>query len=118
MAVFSSRCRLVLIFAFAFIISSCQSDADNSSSVSEVSSLPGVKLYEQNCVSCHGKKGNLGVSGASDLSISSKSREEKIEFIQKGSANGVMQPYGNAFGGNLSDEEISKIVDHLETFVK
>jgi len=109
---------LVLAFSFAALISSCKTDANDSGSVSVVSSLPGSKLYEQNCISCRGKKGDLGVSGASDLSISKKSNEEKIEFIKKGSENGIMQAYGTSYGGNLSDEEINKIVEHLETLSK
>ena len=93
---------------------SCGTDTQESS-VTTVSSLPGVKLYEQNCTSCHGKKGNLGVSGATDLTQSQKTLEEKISFIKTGSGDGIMQPYGINNGGHLSDEEVEKIAKYVET---
>ena len=117
MAIFSTKRWLVLIFlGTASFIISC--DSEEESTVSTVSFLPGNKLYEQNCISCHGKKGNLGVSGATDLSQSQKSLEEKISFIKKGSGDGVMQAYGEENGGFLSDEEIENIANYVETLAK
>lgn len=118
MAFFSTRSRLVLIFlGLSTVFISCES-TEEESSVTTVSSLPGNKLYEQNCISCHGKKGNLGVSGATDLSQSQKTLEEKIAFIKSGSGDGIMQPYGKDNGGYLSDEEIEKIANYIETLGK
>lgn len=118
MAIFSTWSRLVLIcLTFSLIIVSCETE-DDGSSVTTVSSLPGNKIYEQNCISCHGKKGNLGVSGATDLSQSQKTLEEKIAFIKTGSGDGIMQPYGVNNGGNLSDEEVEKVANYIETLVK
>jgi cytochrome c6 len=96
---------------------SCDSSSEETT-VTTVSSMPGDKLYEQNCISCHGKKGNLGVSGATDLTQSQKTLEEKIAFIKKGSGDGIMQAYGRENGGHLSDEEISKIASYVETLGK
>jgi cytochrome c6 len=119
MAIYCTGSKLVLIscFIISFFLSSCGSGAEDSS-VTTVSSLPGGKLYEQNCISCHGKKGTLGVSGATDLSQSQKTLEEKIAFIKSGSGDGIMQPYGVDNGGHLSDEEVEKIADYIETLVK
>ena len=117
MAIFSTKGRLVLIIlgATSFFLS-C--DSAEESSVNTISSVPGNKLYQQNCVSCHGKKGDLGVSGASDLSQSQKSLEEKVAFIKTGSGDGVMQAYGVDNGGHLSDEDIEKIANYIETLAK
>lgn len=118
MAIYSTGSKLVLIlFGLSLSFISCDSSEDESS-VTTVSSLPGNKLYEQNCISCHGKKGNLGVSGATDLSQSQKTLEEKIAFIKTGSGDGIMQPYGESNGGHLSDEEVEKIAVYIETLAK
>jgi mono/diheme cytochrome c family protein len=107
---------LILLGLFSFFIS-CQS-SEESSDITTVSSLPGNKLYEQNCISCHGKKGDLGVSGATDLGQSQKTLEEKITFIKLGSGDGIMQPYGKDNGGHLSDEEVEKVAAYVETLAK
>ena len=118
MAIYSTWSRLVLAscFTFSLLFISCANGDD--SSVTTVSSLPGGKLYEQNCISCHGKKGTLGVSGATDLSQSQKTLEEKIAFIKTGSGDGIMQPYGQDNGGHLSDEEVENVAKYIETLVK
>ncbi|MCB9196705.1 MAG: cytochrome c [Flavobacteriales bacterium] len=113
MAIFSSKRSLVLIGLLSIIFNSCESN-QNDSEVHVVSADSGEKLYLQNCVQCHGKNGNLGVSGASDLSTSAKSLEEKILFIQQGSANGIMPAYGKEFGGQYSEEDIKKIASYIE----
>lgn len=106
---FIRNSALVLTSILAF--SSCADSSSNEFG----EEMSGEKLYAQKCASCHGKKGNLGVSGAADLSTSTKSLEEKIEFIQKGSSNGVMQPYGENFGGSLNDSQIQKLAEYIET---
>lgn len=118
MAIFNTRSWLVLVcIGLSLFFYSCNSPEENSS-VTTVSSLPGNKLYEQNCMSCHGKNGDLGVSGATDLSQSQKTLEEKIAFIKSGSGDGIMMAYSNKNGGPLSDEEIGKIASFIETLGK
>lgn len=115
MAIYNSRSCLVLSsLVLTVLFLSCDS-SNESSSVTTVSSLPGNKLYEQNCMSCHGKKGNLGVSGATDLTQSQKTLEEKIAFIKSGSGDGIMMAYSKKKGGPLSDEEIDKVANYIET---
>lgn len=118
MAIYSTRSGLVLIaLGLSTFFVSCES-SEGDSTVTTVSSLPGDKLYEQNCISCHGKKGDLGVSGATDLSQSQKTLEEKVAFIKVGSGDGIMQPYGLDNGGHLNNEEIDKIAEYVETLAK
>lgn len=103
---------LVLISS-SILFSSCSDSTSADESVGEV--MSGEKIYLQKCISCHGKNGNLGVSGAADLSKSTLTLEEKIDFISKGSSNGIMQAYGAKFGGPFNDEQLQKLAEHVET---
>lgn len=103
---------LVLISSIT-LLTSCNDATSADETVGEV--MSGEKLYLQKCTSCHGKKGDLGVSGAADLSKSSLSLEEKINFIRKGSSNGIMQAYGEKFGGPLNDEQLQKLGEYVES---
>lgn len=112
MAIFSGYSKLVLISS-AFLLSSCSDSGNTEGSANEV--MSGEKIYLQNCVSCHGKNGDLGVSGASDLSTSTKSLEEKSQFIKEGGPNGIMQAYGDKYGGSLNDEQIEELAEYVES---
>lgn len=112
MAIFSYKRSLVLI-AGLFFFASCEDAANADEAVGEV--MSGEKIYLQNCVSCHGKEGNLGVSNAADLSTSNLTLEQKIAIINTGSSNGVMQAYGAKYGGSLNDQQIQKLVEYVET---
>lgn len=112
MAIFSCKCSLVLITGL-FFFASCNDSANADEAVGEV--MSGEKIYLQNCVSCHGKEGNLGVSDAADLSKSKLTLEEKIAIITSGSSNGVMQAYGTKHGGSLNDQQIQKLAEYVET---
>ena len=115
MAIFNRASKLVLI-AGTLLFISCGESSDPGEALGE--EMSGEKIYTQKCVSCHGKNGDLGVSGAADLSKSTKSLEEKIEVIKKGGPNGIMQAYGNNFGGTLNDQQIQKLGEHIETLKK
>jgi len=73
-----------------------------------VSSI-GESLFNANCALCHGRKGDLGMSGAKDLTKSVMAREEMIAIVTKG-RNGMM-PYEKT----LKPEEIEAVVDHART---
>lgn len=111
MAIYYRCCTLVLIGAVAI---SCTNPSDELPDVS----LSGKKLYQQYCTTCHGSSGDLGVSDAADLTQSIRTKAQKIEFIANGSGDGVMQAYSASKGGNLSNQEIEKIADYIEEFVK
>lgn len=115
MAIFTRFIRnrsLVLIVLFTGF-SSCSESEESSASTAE--KLSGEQLYMQKCISCHGKNGDLGVSGAANLSKSSLSFDDKSRFIKEGSSNGIMQAYGEKFGGSLNDEQIQKLTEYIET---
>lgn len=96
---------LFILFAISFIPSCSESEGEGEK---DPKALDGKKLYEQSCSTCHGPKGEKGVSGAKDLSRSELSLEERMRIIREG--KGAMIP----FEGQLSDEEIRAIAMYLE----
>ncbi len=69
----------------------------------------GEMVFNTNCAMCHGRKGDLGMNGAKDLSVSTLSRDEAIALVTNG--KGTMMPYGKT----LSKKEIEAVVDHVLT---
>jgi uncharacterized membrane protein SirB2 len=72
----------------------------------------GITLYEQNCVRCHGDKGDAGLSGAIDLSRSNIGPNAKEAIIKQG--KGAMPAYGTA----MSQTQIDSLVVYIETLRK
>lgn len=115
MAIYGKHCQLVLIsFATLFITSCGSSESQLPNAADQKNS--GEKLYSQNCVSCHGSSGDLGVGGASNLATSTLSLYEKIDVISKG--RNAMQAYSSEHGGNLSPEKIKSIAEYIEESIK
>ena len=86
--------------------------ACGSASTGEASAPPpteGEMVYNTNCTMCHGRKGDLGMSGAKDLAASTLSREEVIALVTDG--KGAMMPYGKT----LSKKQIEAVADHVLT---
>ncbi|MCB9285261.1 MAG: c-type cytochrome [Lewinellaceae bacterium] len=50
----------------------------------EDSKAEGEQLYRTYCVACHGAKGNMGGSGAFDLTVSPLTLDQRIEVITNG----------------------------------
>jgi hypothetical protein len=74
-----------------------------------------VRLFTSRTVKCVMEgKGDLGVGGALDLSITKKTFEEKLYIITNGSESGKMTP----FKGVLTEKEISAVTAHIETLKK
>lgn len=44
----------------------------------------GKRLFKTYCVVCHGANGKMAMNGAKDLSISTRSLEERIQIITEG----------------------------------
>jgi mono/diheme cytochrome c family protein len=72
----------------------------------------GKDIYTANCMKCHGEDGSLGLAGAIDLSTSTLDNTTAKEVVRIG--RGAMMGYGN----QLSNEQITKVVDYIETLRK
>ena len=96
--------------------SSPKADTVSAKSDTAVSGSPatadGKTLYNSKCTVCHGEDGKKGVMGAADLSGSTVN-EEGAALIIKNGKNAM-----TAFGGQLSDEEISAVVKYVLTLRK
>lgn len=66
----------------------------------------GADLFNSYCATCHGRKGNMGINGAKDLTVSTLSREEMIAVVTNGRR--LMM----AYKGTLRPKEIEQVVDH------
>lgn len=99
--------------------------AEAASSLSE-KILLGQDLYSVECVECHGAdgeggeiKGVAGLEGYQTKSISSqdemytRSDQTLYDVINYGQPSLGMQPFGKAYGGNLSVGEIEAIVNFM-----
>ncbi len=74
--------------------------------------VDGKKIYRQYCVTCHGVNGDMGASGAFDLTTSKLTLDEKIAVITNG--RNTMTP----FKGLLSDAKIKAVAEFSETLKK
>lgn len=68
----------------------------------------GKAVYETYCISCHGKDGKLGLSGAKDLTQSTMTTIEKIQVVLHG--KNAMMPYKKI----LSDEQVKAVVAFVD----
>ncbi len=69
----------------------------------------GKRVYNTYCLTCHGQKGNMGASGAHDLTKTKLSLAESIKVITEG--RGLMTPHKF-----LGEEKIKAVAKYIETF--
>ncbi len=74
---------------------------------STAESMDGATLFSANCSRCHGDDGKLGLTGASDLSVSTLDEAGVMSVILNG--RGTMTPYK----GVLSDEQAKVIATYI-----
>lgn len=74
---------------------------------STADSMDGAALFSANCARCHGDDGKLGLTGASDLSVSTLDEAGVMSVILNG--RGTMPPYKGA----LSDEQAKVIATYI-----
>ncbi|MFK7933950.1 MAG: cytochrome c [Saprospiraceae bacterium] len=63
----------------------------------------GEKIYKKNCVICHGTRGDMGASGAFNLTTSELSLDERITVVTKGRNTMV------GFEAILDEDEIAAV---------
>lgn len=69
----------------------------------------GEMVFNANCAMCHGRKGDLGLSGAKNLTVSLLSRDEVVAVVTNG--KGAMMPYGKT----LTEKQILAVAEHVLT---
>lgn len=105
--------KQTLVFLFiATLIWACgssekpeQTSTDSQATAAE-NKPDGQKIYKQYCVTCHGLYGNMGASGAFNLTTSELPVPERIVVITKGRA--AMTPFENL----LDEDEIAAVAEY------
>ena len=82
------------------------------SSVAQETAPDGEKIYKINCVTCHGLYGDMGASGAHDLTASQLSLDERIAVITNG--RNAMMPFSSL----LDEAEIRAVAEFTLTLAK
>ena len=97
-------CCLLLMFC------QCSNNASNSQiSKASPAELAGAKVYSKYCVACHGQDGKLGMSGASNLTVSMLTNDEAKQVVTNGRR--LMAP----FKDRLKPEEIDEVITYIMT---
>src|SRR5580704_12670181 len=74
------------------------------------------QLYGQNCSGCHGAEGKLGPACPlnDSLYLSFASPDNLRQVIERGVPFTSMPAFGQQFGGNLTDAQVSLLVDQMK----
>ncbi|MFZ9028098.1 MAG: c-type cytochrome [Crocinitomicaceae bacterium] len=72
--------------------------------------VSGAQLYQENCVICHGDDGKAGISGATDLSMSSLSEDSIKHYILQGKKS--MPPFSFLF--EKDNEALKDVITHVK----
>ena len=78
----------------------------------------GEKIYKQYCVACHGLYGDMGASGAFNLTTSTLSVEERVQVITNGRVNAETGAAMTPFEALLDPEEIQAVADYTMTLTE
>jgi len=107
--------KIFALFTVIIILTACGSETPQikKNTVPQLSDVPlGKLVYKQNCVLCHGAKGNMGLNGSFDLTTSKLTLEERIKVITNG--RNTMMPYKSV----LKENEIKEVAKYIETLRK
>ncbi|MEM1327524.1 MAG: cytochrome c [Bacteroidota bacterium] len=72
----------------------------------------GKAVYQKNCIVCHGVNGDMGASGAFNLTTSQLAVEERVAVITNG--RNAMASYKNL----LKEEEIQAVAEYTMTLAE
>ncbi len=101
--------KYIVFAVLALIVWACGGGgSDSTASTASTQPTPpnGEKIYKQNCVTCHGLYGDMGASGAFNLTTTQLTLEERVEVIAKG--RNAMTPFENL----LSPEKIEAVAQY------
>ena len=99
---------MLLYSIILFIVSSCTPPNVTDPVTGEVD---GAKVYKNYCNSCHGPRGDRGLSNAADLSKSRLEEDEIRKIIMYGTDNGM-----SAYKSVITEEkEMNALVKHVKS---
>lgn len=103
---------VTLLSLLALVLVSCE-EPNPATDNPNYKDREGKLIYNENCLQCHGKDGEMGGSGAKDLSIS-KLKSKGIADIVKNGKNGMPR-----LGDKIYTEgEMSNVVKYVKALRK
>ena len=99
--------KIIFYIALLLVLAPACNNAPAATTLAEIKKPNGVEIFEGSCMQCHGRYGNAGLAGASDLIVSTISREEIVQIIITGKGDMA------AFEELLSEKEIEAVTDHV-----
>ena len=85
---------------------------DSAASTAAADAPDGAKIYKTYCVACHGLYGDMGASGAFNLTTSVLTVPERVQVITKG--RNAMTPFESL----LKPEQIEAVAAYTMTLKK
>lgn len=104
--------RTLLLLAIFFGMLLACGDSPIEADPKEGAPSKGQLMFNAQCALCHGRKGDLCLSGAKNLALSVLERDQMIAVVTNG--KGAMMAYKTVFG----KKEIEAVVDHVITLRK
>lgn len=80
--------RLSALIILAGVVVGCKG-ASNTAVADENYVPDGEKLYQKNCIACHGGDGTLGKAGSKNLKESTLTTDQVHKMIELGGGNGM-----------------------------
>jgi cytochrome c oxidase cbb3-type subunit 3 len=108
---------LIAAVTMAFVNESAR--IESAAAAAQKASLQnGRQLYVDNCVTCHGSRGEGGVGLALNNSVFLKKASNDVIFatVASGRPSTVMPAWGQAYGGAFTDEQIRDIVTFIRAW--
>ncbi|MFQ5445790.1 MAG: c-type cytochrome [Saprospiraceae bacterium] len=99
--------KIIIFFLLAALVTACSSS--DTQQPASAAKMDGKSIYKTYCIACHGLYGDMGGSGAFDLTKSTLPLQERIQVITEGRK--LMTP----FKGMLSEEKIKAVAEYIET---
>jgi mono/diheme cytochrome c family protein len=96
-----------VIFIGVIIVGCNKSENKAPQPTAAVENIPGKDVYTKYCRLCHGSKGDLGLSGSANLTISALSLVEVKHVVVNG--RNAMP----AWGKQLSEQEIDEVAAYV-----
>ncbi len=114
--------QFLTIAAIATLIVACGKSGDKASTTTDKSAISetaaagpdGEKIYKQYCVTCHGLYGDMGASGAFNLTQSVLTTDERIKVITDGRTGTAMVSFKTV----LKEDQIAAVAKYTETLKK
>ena len=108
---------LIAAVTMAFVSETTRTESV-STAAAKASMQRGRQLYVDNCVTCHGSRGEGNVGPALNNSVFLKKASNDVIFatVTSGRPSTVMPAWGQAFGGAFTDQQVRDIVAFIRAW--